>query len=461
MPAPSAPAGDVADRLERLAAQAPASGVDPEQLWARGRRRQRRRWTAVAASVVAIGLLGSSVAPVVAERSREIDPAEPGSSMVLPDVIRQPGSWAPSFADVPGRLSAVGLGQKFSVRHMSSEPAWWGVSAETGESGFLELPGLAAAAGEPALSADGGSLAYWITGPVSGRPLPLNSTTGYAADAVPVVGLAVIDLETGEREVWELDSAHGLFIGGMAWAGDQLSWWAGPIREVNGTLGGEPLPHRWNTRNGERDATVADAGTPIEFAESGTAPGGFLVQNARWRLRWVTATRSATIRLILPARIPADVGILDPVMSPDGSRIAVLLRYGSSSEDVPRAVLVGDVVDGVARLAPVDGAEAQGIVGWRSPTEVVLTDSGDVAEHQPRLANRAWTVDVRSGAKADLLELSGNNPVVAADAWTADVVTASDAPSMPGPAGFGAAAAVLSILLMAGWRTTRRRRGGP
>ena len=122
MPAPT----DVVDRLERLATHAPDRVVDPSALWARGRRRQRRRTASVLAGIVAVGVVATVATPSVLGRT-EAPVAASSDRMVLPDVLRQPGGWESSFAELPQRLSAVGVGRRSGW--WSSSAALYGVSA--------------------------------------------------------------------------------------------------------------------------------------------------------------------------------------------------------------------------------------------------------------------------------------------------------------------------------------------
>lgn len=458
----SAPSSDVVDRLEQLAAHAPAARVDADELWARGRRRQARGWAAVVGSATVLGLVGAMVLPGLVARTQTMAPADPDSAVVLPDVLRQPGGWDPVLEEPPGRLSAIGIGQAYSWRTMSRTGPWWAVSATTGESGFLDLPDLADVAETPALSADGRLLAYWSTGQVGGEPVVNGAKYDEGEEAAPVVGVAVIDLETGTREVWEVPSTHGLFTGGMAWTGDELRWWAGPTREVNGTFGGEPLPHTWDVRTGARDASVEDAGFPVGFSGAGDAPGGFLGMAGPRRLRWVTATGTTNIRIVLPAAIPDGASPSDYAMSNDGSRVAVLVPPDSSHYDDLQPVLVGEVVDGVARLAAVSGVQTRDIAGWRSPTEVVVIEDAGPRDGRAPQGLAASTVDVTTGERSRLIDLDvDNTPTVAADAWAAPVTDVPRVWSPPDPRLVGAGGAVVLVFCVSLWRSLRRRRGHP
>jgi hypothetical protein len=455
----SAPPGPAADRLERLAAHAPTGALDPDALWGSGRRRQRLRVGAALAAVVVVGLLGTVTTPLLVERADQVAPAGSDDRMVLPDVLRQPGGWEPSFPNPPGRLSAVGAGSKGGL--LSGSNAWWGVSAATGESRFLDLPGAATdSSPEPALSADGRRLAYWVTGQVDGVPV----ANGEMGDGLePVVGVAVLDLETGTRDVWTVASEHGLFVGGLAWAGDALWWSAGPVRvEDSSAFSASMSTRTWNVATGERDEGPSDAGR-LSLSELGDAPGGFVERWGKRRLTRVLGdAEPTTLRLVMPAGTPGRAGVTQPTMSPDGARVAALLVPDASRYDEdPKTVLVGGVSGRDVRLQRLDGVEEQGIVGWRSPTEVVAVGLAAAEDgHGPR-AVHAWTLDVTTGNRSELMDFEGNTPQVAAEAWTAEVVPAPDAPFAPDPRLVGAGAIVVLAFGISLWRDLRRRRGHP
>lgn len=446
---------DVAVPLERLASHAPAQGLDPGALWTRGRRRQRGRALAALTAVVAVAVGGAAMTPHLLARAQEVAPVTSNGAMVLPDVIRQPGGWDPAFGRVPGRLSAVGFGQRSTL--WSTRAAWWGVSATTGESRFLDLPGAADAAGTPVLSADGWRLAYWATGDVPGEPLSMGAPSD--EDVAPVVGVAVLDLRTGDRDVWSLETEHGLATGGLAWAGDVLWWSAGQLSRAGETSlrGNDIVARSWDVTTDERDDSPRGT-TRLGLAETGAAPAGFVEPRASRGVVVVSGTGVRRHTLRLPAEAPASAGAMQPTVSPDGRRLAALLRpgdavYGRSS----LALLVGPLGRDVVRLAPVAEVTEQGLLGWRSPTEVVAATFADVEDGLPSIALSASVVDVTSGETSDLLSFSGNTPQVAADAWAADIVPAPDAPFAPDPRILGL---VLLLSALVGWRSlvlVRRR----
>ncbi|TGN65590.1 hypothetical protein EXE59_17730 [Nocardioides eburneiflavus] len=449
----SAPPADVVDRLERLAAHAPGGAIDPDAVWTHGRRRRRVRLGAALAAVAAVGLLGATTTPLLVERAQRVQPADVGERMVLPDVIRQPGGWEPAFPSTPGRLSAVGVGTRSGL--WSDRNAFWGVSAATGESRFLDLPG-SIELGQPALSHDGSRVAYWIATTADVDALGQAGESAMLAD-----GVAVLDLETGKRDAWTVESDHGLWVGGLAWAGDVLWWSAGPAQaQGDGALAARTRPRTWDLDTGERDDTPSSVQRRVSPNGVGHAPGGFVQQPSSRRLTLVSGHEPTTLRLMLPDDAPSAAGTTDATVSTDGSLVATLLMPDASTYDEsPKAVLVGDLEGRDVALRRIGDVSAQSVLGWRSATELVVASVDDVEAGRPQRASRARILDVTSGAQDPLLAFSGNTPHVAADAWTAEVVPAPDAPFAPDPrlVGLGLLAAAF-----VGWRITvrvRSRRG--
>jgi hypothetical protein len=450
----SAPPGDVVDRLERLAAHAPGGGLDPDAVWTHGRRRQRVRLGAALAALVAVGLLGTTATPLLVERAQRVEPAGSDDTMVLPDVIRQPGGWEPEFPSVPGRLSAVGVGTRSSL--WSDRNAWWGVSAETGESRFLDVPDAADTFVDAALSADGSRMAYWTKNDADDE---LAGSAGSAGDSLSLAGgVAVLDLQTGKHQTWEVESPHGLWTGGLAWAGDVLWWSAGPAQqEASGAVRADTRLRTWDVATGER----GESSTGIGPHAVGDAPNGFVEIGPMWRLERVTGGADPEmVKLLAPAGTRDGAGLAEPAVSTDGSRVAVLLMPDASRFDgAPKPLLVGAVDGREVALQQVDGVEEQSVLGWRSPTEVVVASQDAVEEGRPPRALRAWTVDITTSEREQLVSFSGNTPQVAAEAWTAEVVPAPGAPFAPDPrlVGLGLLAAAFVV-----WRIAvrvRSRRG--
>jgi hypothetical protein len=439
----------VTDRLERLSAEAPTHLGEPGELWRRGRRRQARHWLAGAASLVVLAVLGGTVAgPLLAPDRVEVA-ATKAATLRLPDVIRGPGEWEPAFEGPPGPLVAVGVGTRAGL--LTSRTAWWGVSGVTGEARFLDLPDAAVGVGSPALSDDGRRIAYWSTGPTTGEPL-------IAGDYDPPVGVAVLDLVTGDVRRWDTSTPHGLMTTGLAWAGDVL-WWTGGDYATGGTdeeRGGESsarvAAHTWDLGTDERRThRVPDVMPTV----GGSIPGGMLVPGRGTSLRLVEGDE--VTGSIGPDRGLAVQSSGAPALNAAGLLAGIEQEDSSVTDWSPHPVLVGrvDPDTGSVRLAEVGDVRALAVLGWRSPREVVIETSGPGGERV-----RAEVVDVDSGASRVLAGISGGAPVTfASQVWSAPVVAAPAAPFAPDRRLVGVALAGAVLLLVRAGLAVRRRRG--
>ncbi|CUR59068.1 hypothetical protein NOCA1170050 [metagenome] len=448
----SAPAGDVADRLERLAAHAPAGGVDPDRIWSRGRRRQGRRWAvAVACAVVLAGVgalaatpLARLVAPPVADR--------PGSAWVLPDVVRQPGGWAPAFGRVPGPLSAIGVGPRSGW--LSSHTALWGVTAASGESRWLDLPVAQGQADQAALSADGTQLAYWAS---------LGSTAVRTDDQPPVpTELRLLDLVTGEEQRWAPANDHGLMAIGLAWAGTSLWFEAGVFRDADQNSA-QPHLLTWNP-GGEPEAVPDPPAGRLDLTTVTQDSAGFLaVGGSAARRGWRVDGAGHASRLVLDT----DGLVSTPVLGPAALQVAGIAQgRREQTYGVGLPLLVGDVVDGRAQMRRVRPISTSQVVGWRSPTRLaVVHPSTGARTSDVQVASEIWIVDLsdldRPGFAPWLSVEAPSIPQFAAGALSAEVVPAPDAPFAPDPRLVGAGGTVLLVFCISLWRDLRRRRGHP
>lgn len=209
------------DRLADAADAAPRGVPDPD-LWDRGRRLHRRRRAGTVGIAAATCLMLVALGGVSWWESRPtIEPAAPGTSPALPTQIHEPSAWLPGTAETgpPGRLAALVGADRGGW--FGSRPGVVGISAETGEYGFLDLPDDFAAEGtsswtdtEWALSPDGRRVAYWVTGDTTG--LPPEGTTA------SVAGVAVYDTVSGEVEKYLMATEHGLHGVPLLWVDDAL-----------------------------------------------------------------------------------------------------------------------------------------------------------------------------------------------------------------------------------------------
>lgn len=152
-----------------------------------------------------------------------------------------------------------------------------------------------------------------------------------------------------------------------------------------------------------------------------------------------------------------------PVISPDGRRIAGISQPSVNRYDATdRPLLVGELSGDAVELTELSGLQARLVLGWRSPTEVVVGSYDQSYDQVPdRQLLDVIVVDVTTGAAEHLSEVHGAVPRFAADVWAGEIVEAPDAPFLFDPVRFGAAVAVLGLALWAVWRSTRSRRGHP
>lgn len=442
---------EVVERLERLAAGAPGGGIDPDALWTRGRRRQRVRTGAVAAALVVVGLVGATTTPLLVERSQQVEPARTDDPMVLPDVIRQPGAWDPAFPSAPGKLSAIAMGARGGL--LSDRTALWGVSATTGESRFLDIPVAESVADQAVLSSDGSKLAYWAS----------TGDAGESADgrgAVPT-SVRVLDLVTGEQQGWDPAAKHGLMVAGLAWAGDTL-WFAQGAFEDAGQDGAliTTRTWRWGAAPERVDGPYAD---DVGLRTVSQDPGGFLAASGTAATQARRVDDDGSVSRI---RFVTDKAVTMPHLSPDGSRVAGLEQERERLTFGAERLVVGTVDDGRAVMERVRPVVAEELLGWRSPSEVVLVDAsagGDTDGDGVRETKELWVADLsdpdRPGYAPWIRVQASTMPQFAADALAAEVVPAPDAPFAPDPR-------LVGLGLLAGsfvaWRLVvrlRRRRG--
>lgn len=457
----SAPPTGVADRLERLAAHAPAGTVDPDQLWSRGRRRQVLRAATGVATLAFVALAGVVTTAPLVERAQHVAPASSSGAMVLPDVIQEPAGWAPAFAGTPGRLSAVGLGARRTM--WSSHASWWGVSAADGSTRFLDLPDAVAddIEAQPELSADGRWLAYWLAGEVDGESLRSIARPGLD----DVVGVAVLDLTSGENRRWEIDTDNGMALGGLAWAGDTL-WWSAGALEANREDGTSWTyrTHMWRTASDERvTLRVDDPANRWSLDEHGPAPDGFVTRGSgagMWRVE-SDGSRTRTPLLTVGGKERRDL-LHALTVNDRGDAVAALSSRSGIRDGSPQRVVAGPVDVSGARLAEGPSVfKVDDLIGWRSAAEVVAVRP-DGPLYDGVQSRRLFTLDVARGRALAVVELRGTVPgSFATDALAGEIVKAPAAPFAPDPrlVGLSLFAAAVAVWLVA--RGVRRRRGHP
>ncbi|MDZ5620371.1 hypothetical protein SFC88_06035 [Nocardioides sp. HM23] len=212
------------ERLAELADEAPTGGAPPAELWARGKRAQRLRAAAVAATVLVVGAVGAGIGVRLADGGRDGSDPEPAGTVDISLPIEYPiGRELPELGDAPGSLAAIWV----TPRAGGGKPEVVGLVAETGTFGTLPIDlrvDVQYAAADPgvALSPDGRMIAYERPGGelvahdlVSGRTysadfeFKIRSGGGFWIDATHLVGHAVrseaASQETGVERATDVD----------------------------------------------------------------------------------------------------------------------------------------------------------------------------------------------------------------------------------------------------------------
>ncbi len=360
---------------------APAGTHD---LWRRGRRARRRR---VASSVLVAGavlaLLGA-VLPVVGGQLRTT-PA-PASydekDLAVPDQIWAPSSWAPTAdaEDPPGPLAMVASAPRRGLWPFSREHQWFGVSAVDQSYSWLDLPGQAASEEAQAisLSPDGRELAYFLGGSPPGPRKEVSRPDMAREPQSDVVGVAVLDLVSGEVARHRVPTRFGLSVtvvdSGLAWSADS-AWLVVTYSQYGRTLGSSsfPLTEAWSPDDGAV-RTLLEPRWEVERLAPG--PAGTVVG---WRLdtqdQLTFISLSTAEQVTRPVRLPpSHTSPGPPVFNPSGTRVVIESGRKEKGGTWPAAYAapvsseheVGELTMLDKRWMP------QAVLGWLDDTRVLV-----------------------------------------------------------------------------------------
>lgn len=365
---------DLEQRLARLADGDVALSVpSPADLWARGRRWQRRRrlaarLTAVCAVVLSAGCVGALL-PLLAAGTPEPVPASDDVAATVPDRVFQPSPWLGTLGPTP----LVALTWADRGGWGSSLRGLVGISAQTGEYGFLDLPDLANEAVE--LSPDGHHLAYWFAGDPHGEP-----QTG-DGQFRPAVGLALRDLRTGQERRREVETEHGIGGTSLFWIDDDtlvfeyghyLVGDSAPVREQGGVRMSDA--QWWSLDNVEPTAWP----WPQEVPDPGfwSARDGKVMGPGRGGLVLLDPRDDERMRVRGDGGAGISVGNASPLILGPQGRVAVL---GSrNSQQTPnrvwtsRLASAGGALELRGRTAVPGVEKALGMFGWRDGDVLAL-----------------------------------------------------------------------------------------
>lgn len=381
---------DLRDALQTLARErepAPEE-VSPEELWGRGVRRQRLRVAVtglVALLVLAAGVgLGSWLPGAL---QPDVMPSTPHGQPRIPRSLGQPGDSAPGTdqAGPLGRLAVLWSTDR------DGQPALFGISATTGQYRFLDMPRLASPE-QVALSPDGRRVAYWLSGNVTGQPVP-GDPSGLRWKTV--AGVAVYDTVTGRTVRREVGSEHGLMPNGLWWADDDqlvlsYGFWVNrhEARGVNSF-----------TWSGSADDPVQLRDDPVPFyAMTPDAHGGVVFGQAS---HWTEYDDLAAIesrtgrRLILPRKSYEQVTV-------KGDHV-VAIQNGPAPGTVDGDYYwletgTADTRGRVSDLHKVGKTRASQLIGWENTGRLLVRGgrTGTLLELDPATSTvrRLGTVDV-------------------------------------------------------------------
>ncbi len=398
---------DLRDELTRLAGTTPPA-VAPPDLWQRGVRRQRRvrALTAAGSAAVVLAVVLASTVGWDSLRTREVQPAGTDRG-AIPTRLETPSKFTATTADGPiGPLAVIAGAEKAASWLGGSRNGLVGVSADTGEYRFLDLPdqvdtsehSLGGEQAEPALSPDGRHVAYWLR---------------QADHADRVGGFAVCDTVTGAVTRHPVASELGLWAEGMAWTDpDTLLVGFGEVTEIRRDGGaGEGIRTRaWQVSS---DRLLDLEGTP-DLWDVSPQQSGFAVSVRHGIGFWQLPSGERVHRVTL-ARHQELQGL---GVDPSGRTVVAAPQTQGL---MAGKLLVGRIEGSRAKvsLAPVrTEVEHFDFVGWQDAQHVLVR--GAVPGSQQR-DGAVYSVDVTSGdarlVVREARESWGAFPQYATDLW--------------------------------------------
>ena len=382
---------ELKDRLTDLADHTP-SGTPPPDLWSRGVR--RRRWDqAATAAMVVVLVLVIGAGGLAWRADRAVEPAAPQGRATFPDHFYAPSPWLHTFSRPPGPLVAILPAEQKSLLHTHQGVV--GITARGNDYGFLELPSSALAPSGfeigLAVSPGGYRVAFWVTGPTTGR------ANTEMSGGVTVTGVGTYDTVTGQTRVHQVPSVHGLQPSLLTWTDDStLVFGYGRIHN-DGSEGGSHATYAgtfvWNADAPEPAELPSDAVPPFPDAwSSGAARGRLLTAGDQRRWWLIDPSRPQSVRRFAvqrPARMPVlspDLREIGGVEQPSQDEGIYWLLAASIPSRVPESAAVFHRVPaGRQWFATVGWAGNDDLVALRRLTGVHTVSNGDVMAELDRV----------------------------------------------------------------------------
>ena len=451
-------ASELRDRLTDLADHMP-SGAPPPDLWRRGVRRRRLGQAATSVLVVALVLVLGAGFWSWGTSQQHVTPVAPQGTPHLPDRFFTPSPWLPTFDQPPGHLVAVGTARHKTL--LKTRDDVYGITASTGEYGFLDLQDLAArqdnaSAVPPALSPDGRYVGYWVTGTPSGSA----NTELYGQT---ITGVAIYDATTGQVRVARLPTTHGLAPVDLTWSDSRtLVMSVGQIAGGDGTQRSSTWQDvrlvGWRLEDAR--PTPLDVPEGVDGSDRISAGRGFVLAAASGHgQRWLVWPREPS----LDREIHAPPGNATPVASPGGAALA-----GVVGNRNPNHLVVGSIPPGPGRVtmhAVNATREYYRPIAWTDHRHVVALVRNPYRNVPGPITARLDLVDVETGSARTLVDhLPGGGNAWAALSFATDLLTAPPTHASAPPAPWDRRAIALGLLigtaLLVGVLLVERRRRG-
>ena len=192
--------------LHELARESDPVAVNAGDIWARGRRRVRRQRLVVGSAAVVLVLLTGFAALAAPSRTVVMPAVAPHAPAVPKNIYLPDPRLAGTAKEGPlGRLAVLGDAER-DYGDFAFSTSVFGISATTGTYRFLDLPDQVLGT-SVALSPDGRRVAYWTSGPTTGKAYDDELPSGTPGH---VGGFAIYDSEDGSVARARFPSEHGL-----------------------------------------------------------------------------------------------------------------------------------------------------------------------------------------------------------------------------------------------------------